>query len=141
VIGGYFDTEYRKPTREWWEQLTAGRCHALLCTLTLEELARAPEEVRKLVERLPPTLRTVLTVTNQARKLAERYIEAGVLSGGARADAIHVAVATLAHAKAIVSWNFKHLVNLRRVEGFNGVNLLAGYQSIDIRTPNEVLEP
>ena len=40
----------------------------------------------------------------------------------------------------IVSWNFKHMVNLGRIRMFNAVNLEQGYGSIEIRTPKEVLD-
>jgi hypothetical protein len=40
----------------------------------------------------------------------------------------------------LVSWNFKHIVNLRRIHLYNAVNLKEGYGMIDIRTPQEVLD-
>lgn len=67
-------------------------------------------------------------------------VDTSVLGPASEPDGLHVAVATLSTAAAIVSWNFKHLVNLRRVQGFNGVNLLMGYRATDIRTPREVLD-
>jgi len=33
----------------------------------------------------------------------------------------------------LLSWNFKHIVNLRRIKGFNGVNLMRGYSTLEIR--------
>jgi len=39
----------------------------------------------------------------------------------------------------LVSWNFKHIVNLGRIRLFNAVNLEQGYGLIEIRTPREVL--
>ena len=140
VLGGYFDEEFREATREWWSALLHGRWHALVSTLTVDELAKAPAEVRGLLEDLPAANRRILAVTEEAEALAGHYLDARVLGSTGRGDALHVAVATLSTAKAIVSWNFRHLVNLRRVEGFNGVNLLMGYRPIDIRTPREVTE-
>ena len=49
-------------------------------------------------------------------------------------------MATLAKVDVLVSWNFKHMVNLSRIQGFNGVNLLSGYAALEIRSPKEVLE-
>lgn len=140
VFGGYFDLEFREPTRTLWSALLAGQWHALVSVLTVEELAEAPPEVCGLFDMLSPELLTVLPVTEEARSLAARYLSVGVLGPSCEPDGLHVAVATLSAATAIVSWNFKHLVNLRRVQGFNGVNLLMGYRAIDIRTPREVLE-
>jgi len=140
VLGGYFDQEFREPTRAFWSALLAGEWHALVSTLTIEELIDAPPEVRQLIKDLPPGRLTVLPVTGEAQDLAARYVAVGVLGRGSGPDGLHVAVATLSQASAIVSWNFKHLVNLRRVRGFNGVNLMMGYRAIDIRTPMEVIE-
>jgi hypothetical protein len=37
-----------------------------------------------------------------------------------------------------ISWNFKHIVNLRRIHAYNAVNLKMGYPLLEIRTPREV---
>jgi hypothetical protein len=41
--------------------------------------------------------------------------------------------------RLIVSWNFKHLVNVRREDGFNAVNLLEGWPPIRIVSPKEII--
>ncbi|GMR24207.1 MAG: hypothetical protein BMS9Abin37_2725 [Acidobacteriota bacterium] len=56
-----------------------------------------------------------------------------------RADAQHIAMATVARADVLVSWNFKHIVNLHRIQGYNSVNLRRGYPILEIRAPREVL--
>jgi hypothetical protein len=56
-----------------------------------------------------------------------------------RVDAEHIAVATVARVDVLVSWNFKHVVNLSRIQGYNSVNLRLGYPLLEIRTPLEVL--
>jgi hypothetical protein len=50
------------------------------------------------------------------------------------------ALASVARADALVSWNFKHLVQLRRIRGFHAVNVLRGYPLIEIRSPLEVID-
>ena len=40
----------------------------------------------------------------------------------------------------IVSWNFKHIVNFRRIPLYNAVNKANGYGEIGIFTPQEVIE-
>ena len=56
-----------------------------------------------------------------------------------RVDAQHIAIATVGRVDVLVSWNFKHIVNLERIHGYNSVNLRKGYPMIEIRTPREVL--
>ncbi len=54
-------------------------------------------------------------------------------------DARHIAVATVNALPLVVSWNFKHLANIKREAGFNAVNLLQGYPQIRILTPLQLL--
>ena len=55
------------------------------------------------------------------------------------ADAQHIAMATVANVDALVSWNFRHVVNLPRIHGYHGVNAKLGYPTLEIRSPREVL--
>lgn len=55
-------------------------------------------------------------------------------------DASHIALATINHVSALVSWNFKHIVNLNRIRLFNAVNLKHGYALIEIRSPIEIID-
>lgn len=80
-----------------------------------------------------------MDLTKDADALAEAYIEAGVLSRSSVEDAQHVAIATLNNLDAVVSWNFKHLVNLRRIKLVNAVNEQMGYKHIEIISPLEAI--
>ena len=51
----------------------------------------------------------------------------------------NIVLATLTRCDVLVSWNFKHLVNLQRIHGYNAVNLREGYSLLEIRTPLEVV--
>jgi len=51
--------------------------------------------------------------------LTREYLRAGVVDTKMRVDAKHIAVATPARVDVLVSWNFKHIVNLRRIQGYN----------------------
>lgn len=71
--------------------------------------------------------------------MAEAYLSEGVITKKSRVDAQHIATATTNRVDVLVSWNFKHIVNLERIHGYNSVNLKLGYPMIEIRTPTEVL--
>ena len=45
----------------------------------------------------------------------------------------------MARFQYLVSWNFKHLVNVQREAGFNAVNLLPGYPPIRIVNQLELI--
>jgi hypothetical protein len=38
-----------------------------------------------------------------------------------------------------VQWNFRHIVNFKKIPLYNGVNLAHGYSAIAIHTPQEVI--
>lgn len=111
----------------------------VISDLTLRELDRAPANVRAVVARAPDGFTEILSATGEVEELAEAYIAEGVLADSSRADAFHIAIATLAKVDVLASWNFKHIVNLKRIHGFNSVNLRRGLQMIEIRSPREVL--
>lgn len=55
-------------------------------------------------------------------------------------DSSHVAIATTNGINHIVSYNFTHLMKDRRIDGFNGVNMLNGYDhTIDITPPDRFI--
>jgi hypothetical protein len=80
-----------------------------------------------------------LQLDAEARELAEACISEGVITAKMRADAQHIAIATVARVDVLVSWNFRHIVNLFRIHGYNSVNLRRGYPTLEIRAPREVL--
>jgi hypothetical protein len=55
------------------------------------------------------------------------------------ADVQHIAAATISQVDALVSWNFRHMVNLPRIHRYHEVNAKLGYPTIEIRSPREVL--
>ena len=67
------------------------------------------------------------------------YLAAGVVGPASLLDAHHVAIATVARADMIVSWNFKHIVHHEKMAGFNAVNLREGYPPLRIFSPLEVV--
>lgn len=89
---------------------------------------------------MPMDRREILPETNEALALAEAYLRDGIATPATMADGLHIATATVARVDVLVSWNFKHIVNLHRIRLYNSVNLKEGYGLIDIRTPREVLD-
>ena len=80
----------------------------------------------------------VEATTDEVANLADRYIESGALSGKMRSDAEHIAAATVAGVDVLASWNFRHIVNVRRIRRYNAVNRQMGYPPINIRSPKEL---
>ena len=138
VIGGCEDAEFRSESRRLFEAFRTGRAILVLSDLTLRELAGAPLRVREVLADMPRENTELLHVTEQAQILAAAYVDSGALDPSQRADALHVALATLARVDVLASWNFKHMVSWRRVRAYNEVNRRLGHSALDIRTPKEV---
>ena len=139
VLGGCEDDEFRAPSVRLLEAFMRGEMTLVLSELTLRELETAPEAVRNRVPSVPRAHIEPLGLSPQAEKLAAAYIREGAIGVGMRLDALHIALATVARVDVLVSWNFKHIVNLRRIHAYNAVNLKNGYPLLEIRSPWEVL--
>lgn len=138
VLGGCEDAEFRDPSRRLVDAFVRGELTLVLSELTLRELETAPEVVRTVVARVPEAHVETLSLSPETEELAAAYIEDGAIGARMRADALHIALATVARVDVLVSWNFEHIVNLRRIHAYNAVNLKRGYPLLEIRTPREV---
>lgn len=139
VIGGCEDQEFAEHSIRLLDSFVRGDCVLVLSSLTVQELLEAPAQVRSRLASVPEKHIETLQFDAEAMDLAEAYIAAAVLSSRMRVDAQHIAIATVGRVDVLVSWNFKHIVNLERIHGYNSVNLRKGYPMIEIRTPREVL--
>ncbi len=109
----------------------------IISSLLESELIDAPKNVRQLIEHLPESQIEKIKLTEEAVQLADQYIKAKVVGKTSVEDCRHIAMATICKADVLVSWNFKHIVNVERINGYNSVNLNCGYKTLDIRTPKE----
>ncbi len=134
VIGGYYDAEFMADTRALWRLREARRFRFVTSQLVFQEIVGAPERVRELM-RATFTPDDVLERSAEVEELAQAYLAQKVVPLDYDDDARHVAVCTVARIEYLVSWNFKHLANVRRESGFNAVNLLQGYSSVRIVAP------
>jgi len=139
VFGGWFDPEFDAATERFLERVRRGEVRLVVSGAVRDEIARAPEHVRRLFAALVPAAE-VVEVPDEAVQLQQAYIRHGVVSERWDADARHVAAATVLGCDAIVSWNFRHIVNWRRIRLYNEVNALAGYGPLAIHSPMEVVD-
>jgi hypothetical protein len=139
VFGGVHDEEFREGSERFFKAVRDGTFLILTSQPIAIEISRAPDYVRATFDAYR-TDAEVLDTTEEAENLAEAYMNAEVVPAASRIDALHVALASVARADIVVSWNFKHMVQLRRIHAFHAVNLLHGYPLIEIRSPLEVTD-
>lgn len=138
VFGGCFDEEFQAASVAFFEQVRFGRFVLVSSAAVREEIAPAPENVRAFFAEMLPFIETVET-TPEARRLHEAYLRAGIVGEAGNVDALHVAVATVSGCRAIVSWNFKHIVHFNKIPLYSGINLVEGYGTLGIHAPWEVI--
>jgi hypothetical protein len=105
--------------------------------VTQDELENAPAKVKELVRGLKIGSTEFLDTTAEAVELATEYITEKVVGQTSFADCLHIALATINRADFLISWNFKHIVNVQRIRGYNSINIKNGYRQIEIRSPRE----
>ena len=125
-------------TKPFFDKVENGDIKIVYSEITNDELADAPEKVRNYLKQLTSMQKEFVEITPEAVNLADTYIREKVVGKTSRADCIHIALATIYKVDILVSWNFKHIVNINRIRGYNSVNLRLGHQTLEIRTPKEI---
>jgi len=138
VFGGAFDEEFAVPTSQFFNEVRLRRVQLIISPVVTDEILLAPQSVCELYFSLRDCV-IIVDPDERAIALQQAYLTAGIVSPKWEADALHVAIATVFGCDVIVSWNFLHLVNFRRIKAYGRVNVENGYPPIDIYTPKEVL--
>ena len=139
VVGGYFDEEFKDATNLLFERLEKREIKFVVSDLLDLELLNAPAHVKELLFRFSADFFERVELTDEAIKLAEKYVEEKVVGKTSIEDCRHIAIATIYKVDVLASWNFKHIVNLDRIKGYNSVNLRLGYTMIEIRSPKDFI--
>ncbi|MDR9443005.1 MAG: PIN domain-containing protein [Schleiferiaceae bacterium] len=139
VFGGLHDEEFEEFTKPLFERIKNSEFEIIYSNVTEQELENAPERIKATTKLLPEDSTEFVKSDIETANLAKKYIEEGVVGATSYADCLHIALATKHNANILVSWNFKHIVNVLRIMGYNSVNTAEGYKPIDIRSPRELL--
>lgn len=140
VIGGCFDEEFETWSNQFFKDVREGNYILLISDITYRELELAPKNVTNILFGLNENLLEQILTNPEVEELATEYINAGAISQKYYEDALHIAIATIQKADILISWNFKHIVNLNRIRKYNAVNLMFGYNTLEIRSPREILK-
>jgi predicted nucleic acid-binding protein len=140
VFGGVFDIEFDDPTLRLFEKVKLGEITCIYSDLTIGELKNAPQRVRDFFNELPVDSLENVFMTDESLELAKEYINEKVVGKTSFDDCIHIALATIHNADVLVSWNFKHIVNIYRIRGYNSVNSQKGYKTLEIRSPKDIVD-
>jgi len=144
VIGALFDVEMPERvriTRELLDLIVQGKHAGVISNIVLEEIDQSPKELKKkLINEIGKVPFQIIAEDENSADLLEIYEQEDFIRKGARLDLRHLSVATAFGVDAVVSWNFRDIVNIRTRRAVHSVNLRLGYPLIEIVSPEEVIE-
>ena len=139
VFGGVFDEDFQEASEQIFERVISGEICCVYSEIAETEILKAPKHVQDFFKSLPAEHMERLEITDEIFALATKYIEENVVGQTSFDDCLHIAAATINKADMLVSWNFRHIVNIYRIRGYNSVNTRLNYTSLEIRSPKEIM--
>ena len=128
-------------TLQLWGDIIDGKYEVFLSDITLEELDKCDEPKHTRLYKKLAEINSVLIIQNDETKdLANKYLKQGILPRASKYDGLHIASAVIADCDMVVSWNFKHLVNVRTNDGVRFINKLNNYKEIQIVSPSMLIK-
>jgi len=144
VIGAIFDTEDPNRVEQTKYLLSILKDRdgyvPFISNILIEEIERAPIQIRSELEKQIKEMKCEIIYENKSSiNLVSEYIKKRIVSNKYREDARHLAIAVIQNMDLIVTWNCVHMANYRKKRMIWAVNLMLGYDQIDIVTPLEVI--
>lgn len=144
VFNFYFseqDEEKRRDTLKLFEEIREGKYTPYASDAVLDELNRASEPKQgQMVKLIDEFEVTILPVDEKSERLADVYVEQGIIPERYRTDGLHIALTAVNGLYFIVSYNFQHIVKRKTIEMTEIINYQQGYKKVGIYSPTEVVE-
>ena len=144
LFNHYFDNDRgiaHKSTVALFKEIETGKYEAFTSSIVIEELAKSDaEKYEKMFSLINKYDVAVVSVSEEAEKLADIYVTEKIIPQKYRTDGVHIAVATVNDLDMIVSMNFQHIVKRKTKIGTGSINALNGYRNVEISNPMEVVE-
>jgi predicted nucleic acid-binding protein len=123
---------------EFWGDVKAGKYEVYISSVLFQENEACPEPKRTKIREFIADIDYILIDAENSleiSKIENEIIKQGILTENHRNDCTHIACAVVAGCDVIVSWNFKHMVKRKTINGIRAINLLNGFKLIDILPP------
>ena len=134
--------EQKQITREIWQTLKSGKYDILISNVVVRELSDCSDKAKRelLLEHLNEIQYTLVDVSEKTIEIAEHIIDFGILKKQSFDDCQHIAAAIVNNCDFIISWNFKHIVNVKTIKGIKILTTMEGYKDIAIYPPSALQE-
>lgn len=132
----------RQPTLEFLQQCERHLFLPCISDVVAEEIRQPPAEIQQpILQQLSNVKPVLLPLPAEVDELAQRFLDEGIVPARRFGDARHVACALVNELDLLVSWNYRHIANVRKAEAFNAVAVLARLRAgLAIHSPLEVLQ-
>ena len=115
-------------TLKLWREFMDGKYDVYLSQVTIDEIGKCSEPKRGILyDFLSEIEYTTLEIDAEILELAQQIIDMGILRSKSFDDCQHIAAAVVHGCDCIISWNFKHIVNIKTIRGVRAITNLGGY--------------
>ena len=124
-----------------WEEIKSGLYDVYISQVTMAELfGNKQPKLQLLLKFLAQIDYTLIEIDKNIEIYADTLIDNGILTNKSRADCLHIASAVITDCDLLLSWNFKHILRVKTVNGVRSISAKLGYKGIDIIPPSMIVE-
>ena len=128
-------------TLQLWNEIKSGIYNIYISDVVIAEVERNSEDKRNCLTRYLSEIEyTNISINEEIRKYADELIRLGILSGKHISDCLHIGAAVVYDCDMLLSWNFRHMVKVKTINGIKSVSSLFGYKEMGIYPPSMIIE-
>jgi predicted thioesterase len=127
---------HQQITRDWWANRDP--FELVISDLVMQEASAGDSTAAQDRLKVLATM-TLVEVTETAKALARKFIEAGALPVKAANDALHIAAAVTNGVDYFVTWNCRHIANATLLPEIEACCIDAGFRPVRVCTPEQLL--
>jgi predicted nucleic acid-binding protein len=128
--------EWMSATHKLWERIKDGEFDVFISPVVVNEIEACDEFKRNILKNyLKEIDYEVVMIDERVLEIASRIVDLGILRQKSFDDCQHIAASITGGCDVLVSWNFKHMVNIRTIKGVKAITALEGYKDILILDP------
>ena len=123
--------EKMEQTKKVWNILKTGKYEVIISDLVLAEMNECKEPKKSILqEYLAQINYERIHINKETEEISNEIIEEGILNQKSFDDCLHIASAILSDCNIIVSWNFKHMVNVDTINGIRKITFAKRYNNM-----------
>lgn len=127
-------------TLAFWKMLETGVFDVYLSQVVFQEIDECYEPKRSLMyQHLKGISYNEVLLDRKVFEFAQKIVDLNILKKSSFDDCQHISASIFTECDYIVSWNFKHLVNVNSIQNIRKIITDEGKKLIDIVTPSYFL--